>query len=1169
MRLSDLVTIDNRFEKSINLLFDLNNPQKLQLYIPTRSSIRILTEYLREAFVYSGNRANILIGPYGKGKSHLLLVLLAILSGNHSKETTDLIERISAYDEAAGKAINNIYRQKKFLPVIINANSGNLSQAFLRSLNQALKRDGLDEVVPDNYFTEAIKTIANWKEFYPDTYAKFEEKITDTTVETFVRNLEQFDYDALNYFRELHPLLTSGSEFNPRIENEVLSVYQSLNRIICNDYSYSGIYIIFDEFSKYIEGHSEEGFSADMKILQDICELCNTSKDEQLHITFVAHKAIRAYGEQLSKSIKNAFRGVEGRLKEIQFIVSSQNNYELIADAVKKKNTFYTWKENDTYRTMVDRSFHISEFKALFEKKDFLEIVGEGAFPLTPLSALLLLGISEKIAQNERTIFTFLTGNDMYSLSTFVKNNKAACYAGANLIYDYFSQLMENEKDLSVHNEWLKAEYALSKITDTAEKVIVKTLAVIKIINRPDDIPGIREYLFLASGLEQEIFDTACQKLLEAGILQIKRGTQAFDFLNSVGINVYDEVSDYAIKYFSKTDLSTSLNTVIKQPYILPKKYNQEYCMTRNFKIQFMEKDALLAMKSTSYFQNPFKTDGYLVIALVDDKNDIEDIQSHVIEIDDSILVVGCIQNDKKCEEIAKLHLAAKYLLEDKDFISDNEVVVTELKLLCSDLIDELNQWAELSIANIKTLYTREGGLNIGVKGLNRAISDICEKVYSETPIINHELINRNYVSAPISKVRNNIIDDVFNSRSLDKYMSGTSAESTIYRAVMVHPNNDPMLARVKDIILEYIHTCKGKKVQFSQLYDVLTKSPIGMRRGVIPIYIAEQIMKLEDMPVVYQGKKEISIDPQLLSNINSAPEEYALFVEEETVEKLEYIEGLEKLYKEYEAYCRELGNRNRLSRLICTMQSWYRSLPQTSIIFKKPDNEDQDIHKIISFRKIFTESPNPREVVFEKIPRIFGNNDFRVLLNDVTKIKTEIDAHIHKLKKSVEKVIRNELLLSEEQDFFMSIKTWYGDIPEHVKNSILSSDSQRLLNAIKNLSVTDNEEIVEQLSKASTNFYVEDWRDDTIIEFSQYLKQMMTEINNKRSQKALGGGRITFSDGESTRDLFYDYNPDQVSSTGTFFENALEELLEDYGTTLENSEKIGILMNTIKKLLG
>ena len=37
--------------------------------------------------------------------------------------------------------------------------------------------------------------------------------------------------------------------------------------------------------------------------------------------------------------------------------------------------------------------------------------------------------------------------------------------------------------------------------------------------------------------------------------------------------------------------------------------------------------------------------------------------------------------------------------------------------------------------------------------------------------------------------------------------------------------------------------------------------------------------------------KKEISLDAQLMSNISLKPEDYSLYVEVETLEKLEYIE--------------------------------------------------------------------------------------------------------------------------------------------------------------------------------------------------------------------------------------------------------------------------------------
>ena len=660
MRLSDLVKIDHRFEKSVNLLLDLNDASKLKLYIPTRSSIKLLTEYLEEVDTFSGKRANILIGPYGKGKSHLLLVLLAILSGNNTDEMKQLIDRIGNLDGDAKGKIEKVYKTKKLLPVIINTSSGDLSQAFVRSLNQALKREKLADVVPDNYFSKALFTIAQWEKHYPNTYDAFKKAFQDHP-ETIMNGLEAYDYDSLNKFKEVYPTLTSGSEFNPEIEDDALTVYRSVNKQLCSKHGYDGIYIIFDEFSKYVEGHTAEGFSADMKTLQDLCELCNSSKEEQLHLTCVAHKAIRSYGDSLSKEVKNAFLGVEGRLNEMQFIVSSQNNYELIADAIQKKTEFDKWSvETESYQSMLDHSYQVQELRTLFDKKDFDEIVGRGAFPLTPLSACLLLRLSEKIAQNERTLFTFLTGKDMYSLATYVERCSNVEFSGAPLIYDYFSQLLEGEKDLAVHQEWLNAENAIGKTEDEDARKILKAIAVIRMMNQPGELLANAEFLYLATGLKKDRCENAIDLLCKEKIITFKENDKSYDFHDSIGVDLQEIVSDCVKKQFANINVLTVLNQINKQKYILPKKYNQDYCMTRYFQVHIMNSDSFMALSSIEYLTKENEPDGYLLLILNNHKEKQSTIKQHLEELDDPSVMAAIIEQMPHIKEKAQNFLQYK-----------------------------------------------------------------------------------------------------------------------------------------------------------------------------------------------------------------------------------------------------------------------------------------------------------------------------------------------------------------------------------------------------------------------------------------------------------------------------------------------------------------------------
>ena len=193
MRLADLVRIDSRFERSVNLLLDLHNEEKLRLYIPTRSSINLIMSYLQEVTDFHGDRASILIGPYGKGKSHLLLVLLSLLSGRDSEEIRDLINRIGSIDGDAAAKIAAVNRDKKFLPVVINTSSGDLGQAFVKSLIRTLKSEGMDDVVPDNYFSEAVRIIRLWEESFPDTYSALQKMLAGINIDTLIADLERMD----------------------------------------------------------------------------------------------------------------------------------------------------------------------------------------------------------------------------------------------------------------------------------------------------------------------------------------------------------------------------------------------------------------------------------------------------------------------------------------------------------------------------------------------------------------------------------------------------------------------------------------------------------------------------------------------------------------------------------------------------------------------------------------------------------------------------------------------------------------------------------------------------------------------------------------------------------------------------------------------------------------
>ncbi len=438
-------------------------------------------------------------------------------------------------------------------------------------------------------------------------------------------------------------------------------------------------------------------------------------------------------------------------------------------------------------------------------------------------------------------------------------------FVGAPLIYDYFSQLLADEKDMSVHREWVNTEHAIEKTENEDARKILKTIAVIRMINRPDDISANDEFLYLATGLEKGRCENAIDILRKEKLILLKENTNSYDFQDSIGIDLQGGVSDCVKKQFTNINVPDVLNQINKQKYILPKKYNQDHCMTRYFQVHIINVDSFMAVSSVTYLPKENDPDGYLLLILNNHKEKDTVIKQHFEELKDPSVMAVIVEQMPHVKLKAQKLLAVQKLLLDQMFIKENVTAVVELEAWKKSLIDELNGVIADVIDHISILYTRDGIENIGNKRLNRVVSDVAESIYNKTPLINHELINRHNITAQTSKARNVILDDIFHSRQFEQYSTGTSAESTIYRACLGATKNDENLSLIRNEIIDFIHESKGKKNAFASLVNKLTREPYGMRRGVFPIYIAEQIMQLEDMPVIYHDRTEIALSPKLI----------------------------------------------------------------------------------------------------------------------------------------------------------------------------------------------------------------------------------------------------------------------------------------------------------------
>lgn len=117
MGLQDRVHVARRFQRSIRIDVDLGDPRALEGFVCPRSSSEILLTMARHVRD-TGHTAFTWTGPYGSGKSSLVVALSALLNGDERKRRETASKVGSALAKSLWDALPPKARGWRFLPVV-------------------------------------------------------------------------------------------------------------------------------------------------------------------------------------------------------------------------------------------------------------------------------------------------------------------------------------------------------------------------------------------------------------------------------------------------------------------------------------------------------------------------------------------------------------------------------------------------------------------------------------------------------------------------------------------------------------------------------------------------------------------------------------------------------------------------------------------------------------------------------------------------------------------------------------------------------------------------------------------------------------------------------------------------------------------------------------------
>ena len=128
---------------------------------------------------------------------------------------------------------------------------------------------------------------------------------------------------------------------------------------------------------------------------------------------------------------------------------------------------------------------------------------------------------------------------------------------------------------------------------------MLKTLAVLNIINKFDEMPPTEEILKIASGLPNA---TEILSALVAKELLYKKDTNnCYVFKTRAGATLKSEIKKRkALK--DVPNLPKAFAQISDIQYVLPKKYNNQYSMTRYFRYEYLDVKDFLQIDNINVF---------------------------------------------------------------------------------------------------------------------------------------------------------------------------------------------------------------------------------------------------------------------------------------------------------------------------------------------------------------------------------------------------------------------------------------------------------------------------------------------------------------------------------------------------------------------------------------
>jgi hypothetical protein len=746
--LDKLVVVSPRFARSVSLVRDFHGADALDGYILTPTGRDVLRRLADALSGEASARAWSLTGPYGSGKTAFALLAAQVLCGE------DWVRQkarkfLASQDEGLANRLfgpGTLLPKKggRLCPVLVTGSRQPLEKALAASLASYL-RTMVTRGRPPQLVDRLEKIAAQ-----------------DATSGTAVVGLFEEANDYLDRY---------GSEA-------------------------AGILLIVDELGKFLEYGATNPEQGDVFVLQELAESATRSKRPFLFMT-ILHQAIDRYADHMSPGRRAEWAKVQGRFEDVAFEERTEQILRLLARAIAHQGDERQLKELRKHGKGLAQQISALGVRCGSMPANELQECLASSYPLHPLVAIVLAPLFRQLAQNERSLFAFLSSSEPFGFQEFVRDHTTADGPyRLDHLYDYVMASLGPTLFAQHRGKlWAEVQSALDRLHEGSELEVrlAKTIGILQALATSSGIPasmGMLQAALKRTASEPEIAD-AMQALSQRSVVVFRRHTGGYALWEGSDVDIDDRLQAARQSVERDQSLAAFLTRELPPWPLIARRHYFQTGTLRYFETSYFDRSASReVLFEDNLIRDLTDADGRVVLCLPRDAEDGKAMRGVIQAASDGPMIAALPQDlfdlRERCHELVCLRWVMEHTSELETDRTARREVHARLAVAEQNLRTHL-EWVFSPTNAACTWYYRGKPEKLSSqRELNDLISRACDRIYSATPHWRNELINRRSLSSSAAAARRNLIEAMIeHADKEDLGFSGDPPERSMYVTIL------------------------------------------------------------------------------------------------------------------------------------------------------------------------------------------------------------------------------------------------------------------------------------------------------------------------------------------------------------------------------------------------